>query len=244
MTSDTLDKESPLPLYYQLFLRVQSDIQAGLLQAGDLLGTEKEIQQRFGVSRATVRKALDELGRHGRLRRITGRGTFVAEPPLRVHTPHLLSFTEEMLQRGSTPAARILVFERVACPDKAAKALDCRPGERVLHLRRLRTADEQPIILVDHYLAPAIRLDREHLEQSLYATLEQTLGVRLVEAYHTVRAGRCSPEDAQLLGTVGGEPVLQFERLTMSGDGRAAVYEWGTARADRYEYTVHLYREV
>jgi GntR family transcriptional regulator len=237
-----LDKASPIPLYYQLFLRLQAAITAGLLRPGDLLGTEKEIQERYGVSRSTVRKALDELARGGRLVRITGRGTFIAEPASPLHVPHLLSFTEEMRQRGRVPGARVLVFERTPCPAAAADALHCRAGERVLHIRRLRTGDGQPVLLVDHLLAPSIRIEQEDLEQSLYATLERKLGIRLEEAYHTVGAARCTADEAALLGGVGGDPVLRFARTTLAADGRPVVYEYGTARADRYEYSVHLYR--
>src|SRR3712207_3517099 len=94
--STPLDKTSPIPLYYQLAQRLRADIEAGTVKPGELLGTEKVIQDRYEVSRATVRKALDELTRSGQLVRITGKGTYVSTPPLTVDLPHLLSFTEEM----------------------------------------------------------------------------------------------------------------------------------------------------
>lgn len=239
----SLDKDSPIPLYYQLFLRVQSDIQAGIVRPGDLLGTEKEIQERYGVSRATVRKALDELERNGRLVRITGRGTFVAEPPLKMQGPHLLSFTEEMQGRGLTPGSCLLAFGRELGPPEAADALHRERGGELLHVYRLRTGDETPVLLVHHYLTPTVRLEPEDLEGSLYAALERKLGVRLQEAYHTIRAGRPAPEEAELLGIDVGEPVVKFERTTLNADGRPVVYEQGTARSDMYEYSVHLYRQ-
>lgn len=237
-----LDKSSPVPLYYQLFLRLQADIQAGIVRPGEMLGTEKEIQESFGVSRATVRKALDELSRSGQLTRITGRGTFVAEPQTAVHTPHLLSFTEEMHRRGAVPDAQVLAFERVNPPVEAIAALGCRPGDRVTYLRRLRTGDGTPMVLVDHYLAPSIRLAQDDLGQSLYATLEGKLGVRLQEAFHTVRAGAATADEAQLLAVQHGDAVLRFERTTLSADGRPIVFERGSARPDLYEYSVHLFR--
>jgi GntR family transcriptional regulator len=237
-----LDKTSPVPLYYQLFLRLQADIQAGIVRPGEMLGTEKDIQQSFGVSRATVRKALDELARGGHLMRITGRGTFVAEPQTVVHTPHLLSFTEEMHRRGMVPDARVLAFERVNPPPEAMAALGCRPGDRIIHLRRLRTGDSTPIVLVDHYLAPPVRLAQADLGQSLYATLEGKLGIRLQEAFHTVRAGTATRDEAELLAMRDGDAVLRFERTTLSADGRPIVFEQGSARPDLYEYSVHLFR--
>jgi GntR family transcriptional regulator len=108
------------------------------------MGTEKDIQGRYAVSRATVRGALDELGRAGQLVRSTGRGTFVAERAVKVHMPHLLSFTKELHHRGVVPGGRVLAFERITAPDDAAEALRCRPGETTLHIRRLRTGDDTP----------------------------------------------------------------------------------------------------
>jgi GntR family transcriptional regulator len=237
-----LDKTSPVPLYYQLLLRMQNDIQAGILRPGDLLGTERDIGERYDVSRATVRKALDELSRSGQVVRITGRGTFVAEPALNAHSPHLLSLTEELVQRGIVPGARVLAFGPIDAPSDVAVALGCRGGDQVLHVRRLRTADDLPVIVVDHYLHPTVRLAEEDLEQSLYETLEGRVGVRLQEALHTVRAGSASAEEAVLLDIQEGEPVLRFERTTLSAHGKPVVFERGTASSTHYEYSVHLFR--
>jgi GntR family transcriptional regulator len=238
-----LDKTSPIPLYYQLYLRLRSDIQSGMLRPGDLVGTEKDIQQRYAVSRATVRKALDELGRAGQLVRITGWGTFVAEPALSLHLPHLLSLTEELHHRGVVPGGRVLAFERIAAPGDAAEALRSRPGETTLYIRRLRTGDDIPIVLVDHYLAPSIKLKREDLGESLYSTLEGVLGIRLQEAYHTVRAASSTPEEAHMLAIQPGEAVLRFTRTTLNGQGLPVVYEIGSGRGDLYDYSVHLFRQ-
>ncbi len=240
--SQLLDKGSPVPLYFQLFLRIRGEIQTGLLRPGDLLGTEKEIGRRFDVSRATVRKALDELGRGGQLVRVTGRGTFVAEPPLDVHLPHLLSFTEELQHRGMVPGSHILAFERASAPPAAQEALQCAVTDRALHIRRLRTADGIPMVVVDHYLAPVLALNKEELQESLYATLETVRGVRLLEAYHTVRAAASTAEEAQLLEIETGAPVLRFERTTLNAQGRPVVFEQGSGRGDSYDYSVHLFR--
>lgn len=237
-----LDKSSPVPLYYQLFLRIQSDIQGGMVRPGDLLGTEKDIQERYDVSRATVRKALDELQRTGHIERVTGRGTFVTDPGLRVHVPHLQSLTEELTGRGVAPGAEVLAFEMAVPPAGAAEALALRRGVAVQHIRRLRTGDGEPIILVDHYFHPGVRLERDALGQSLYSTLEGRMGTRLQEAFHTVTAGAAENDEAHLLRVAPGDPLLRFERTTLGVDGRPLVFERGSARPDRYQYSVHLFR--
>jgi GntR family transcriptional regulator len=238
-----LDKSSPVPLYHQLYLRLRAEIHGGSARPGDLLGTEREIQERFGVSRATVRKALEELGRSGALVRVTGRGTFVGEPPQRFGTPHLLSFTEELQRRGVVPDARVLSFGPVAATTEVARALHCLEGDRVLHIRRLRTGDGVPMVLVGHFLAPHIALERAELQQSLYATLEGVLGLRLRDAVHRVGAGLATAEEAAMLRIAERDAVLHFRRVTMDAEETPIVYERGTGRADLYDYSVHLHRE-
>lgn len=235
-----LDKQSPLPLYYQLAERLRAAIAGGVVQPGDLIGTEKEIGDRYGVSRATVRQALDDLTRDGLLVRITGRGTFVAPPRLTVDLPNLLSFTEEMKRRGIEPGSRIIAFEQIPCPEDAALGLTCDPGDEILYIRRVRTGDETPIVIGDHYLAPFIQFARDDLGQSLYETIQQRYGIRLREAIHTIQGGLCEPDEAELLGIATGDAVLRFRRTTYAGDGVPFVYETGAARADLYEYSIRL----
>lgn len=98
------------------------------------------------------------------------------------------------------------------------------------------------MIVVDHFLAPTIRLRREELGQSLYETLERKLEIRLTEALHTLRAGLSTLEEAALLGIQHGDPVLRFQRTTLTRDGQPIVFEQGAARADLYEYSVRLFR--
>jgi DNA-binding GntR family transcriptional regulator len=235
-----LDKQSPVPLYHQLAGRIRSDIEDGIVQPGDLIGTEKEIGDRYGVSRATVRQALDDLARDGLLVRITGRGTFVATPRLTVDLPNLLSFTEEMKRRGIVPGSVLLAFDRIPCPDDVALELGCAAGEDILFVRRVRTGDETPIVLGDHFLAPFIRFERDDLGLSLYETIEQRYGIQLKEAIHTIQAGLCAPDEAELLDTEPGSAVLRFRRKTFSSDDVPVLFETGAARGDLYQYSVRL----
>lgn len=237
-----LDKRSPVPLYHQLAARIRADIDHGVVKPGDLIGTEKEIGDRYGVSRATVRQALDDLARHRLVERITGRGTFVSTPHLTVDLPVLLSFTEEMKRRGIVPGSTVLSFGRVPCPEDAAPALGCTLGDDLLLIQRLRTGNDTPIVVGDHYLAPFVRMERADLGQSLYETVERRYGIRLKEARHTIRAGLCDGAEASLLDIALRDAVLRFERTTFTSDGQPVVYETGAARADLYEYSVRLSR--
>jgi GntR family transcriptional regulator len=237
---DFLDKRSPVPLYHQLAGRIRSDIHDGVVKPGDLIGTEKEIGDRFNVSRATVRQALDDLKHEGLVVRITGRGTYVSALHLTVDLPNLLSFTEEMKRRGIEPGSIVLAFERIPCPEEAAKNLQCPAGDDILYIRRVRTGNGTPIVIGDHYLAPFVRFEQNELGSSLYETIEQRYGIRLKEAMHTIYAGLCSPAEAAVLLNEVRDAVLRFRRTTFTGDGQPVLYETGAARADLYEYSVRL----
>jgi GntR family transcriptional regulator len=237
-----LDKRSPVPLYHQLAARIRADIEDSVVKPGELIGTEKEIGDRYGVSRATVRQALDDLARGGLVVRITGRGTFVSSPHLTVDLPILLSFTEEMRRRGIAPGSTVLAFDRIPCPEDAAVALRCPIGEELLYVRRVRSGNDTPIVVGDHYLAPFVRMEREDLAQSLYETIERRYGIRLKEAHHAISAGLCDEEEAALLGIAPGDAVLRFRRTTFTSDAQPIVFETGAARGDLYEYSVRLLR--
>jgi GntR family transcriptional regulator len=235
-----LDKQSPVPLYHQLAGRLRSEIREGMIKPGDLIGTEKEIGDRYRVSRATVRQALGDLERDGLLVRITGRGTFVSAFHLTVDLPNLLSFTEEMKRRGIEPGSRVLDFARIPCPEEAATQLQCPAGQEIVFIKRVRTANDTPIVVGDHFLAPFLRFERDELGPSLYETIEQRFGIVLKEALHTIQAGLCEPDEASVLLNNAGDAVLRFRRTTFTGDGQPVLYETGAARADLYEYSVRL----
>ena len=237
-----LNRRSPIPLYHQLTEQLRSDIRDGLVKPGDRLGTEKEISDRYGVSRATVRQALDVLTREELVVRVTGRGTFVTAPRLTVDLPNLISFTEEMYHRGIVPGSIVLRFGHIPCPESVAPELECVAGDDVLHLQRVRTGDGLPIVVGDHYLAPLVGFSQAELRQSLYETLERRCGIQLSEAIHTIQAGVCTEAEARLLHVDVGDAVLRFRRKTFSSDGRPVLFETGAARADLYEYSIRLIR--
>jgi len=172
--------------------------------------------------------------------RITGRGTFVASPRLTVDLPNLLSFTEEMRRRGIVPGSFVVAFERVPCPEDIADQLDCAAGDELLYIRRVRTGNDTPVVVGDHYLAPFIRFEREDLGLSLYETIQQRYGIRVREAIHTILAGLCDADEAALLGIAPGDAVLRFRRTTYASDERPVLFETGAARGDLYQYSVRL----
>jgi len=238
-----LDRTLPVPLYYQLMQQLAQEIERGGWQPGDFFTTEEQLQERLGISRATVRKALEELMDRGLLERITGKGTFIARPPLKITLPHLISFSEEILAQGMRPGTRVLRVQRVPAPKVVLEALQLADGP-VLCVTRLRKADGQPLVYMQDYLHPRLGLtEADSYEGSLYTILETSANVRVEEAVHQINAVRVEGEAARCLEVPEGEPGLRFIRISYDQSGRPLVYEEAICRGDRYTYSIRLRRK-
>ena len=238
-----LERSSPIPLYHQLKERLVQGIDSGVWPPETQLPSERELCDRFGISRITVRQALDQLVAEGRLVRSHGRGTFVALSPLRKHLLPLVGFTEDMTSRGQRPGAHVLLFEAVAAPTRAAQEMQLAAGQRVIVMRRLRLADGMPMAVESVHtpesLFPGL-LEQNLEDRSFYDLLRTRYGVRPTRASQSWQAVACPRPDAKLLGIRTGSPVLQIRRTTYDQDGRPFEYLESFFRGDRYVYYAEL----
>lgn len=239
-----LDRDVPIPLYYQLVQQLKADIEQGDWQPGDRFATEAELEQRFQVSRATVRHALGELTRAGYLVRVTGKGTFLARPRLDVQLPHLLSFSEEILARGMRPDTRMISARAVPPPAEVLRELVLNTEADVLCVTRVRYADGQPLVYMVDYLHPRLGLKPgDGFEGSLYTFLGERCGVRVDEAVHHITATLIPDEIARELQVAPGSPGLRFDRTSYDELKRPVIYEEALCRGDQYRYSVRLKRK-
>ena len=141
------DRQSPVPLYYQLAAAIREWIRAGALAPGAQLPAERELAERTGISRMTARQALADLARGGDVAVRHGVGTFVAEPKLTHDALHLLGFTEEMERVGGAVSSRVLEQEVTSPPPAIAAALDLQDGDETVRIVRLRSAAATPLLL-------------------------------------------------------------------------------------------------
>lgn len=204
-------------------------------RSGDLLPSERQLCQDFSVSRITVREALSQLVTDGRLVRIRGKGTFVAERTARSEL-HLASFHEDMRRLGRTPTTVVLVSELKIPPPTTLSALGLRAADRAFHVKRLRLADSSPISIDDGWypesLAPG--LNRQDLAQSIYRLFRNTYQRPIDRAQQTIGAVSADAEKATLLGVDRGSPILAFDRVSYSGDVPIEhCRSW--YRSDRYQ---------
>jgi GntR family transcriptional regulator len=208
---------------------------------GTQLPSERELAERFGVSRMTLRQALDELEAEGRITRVRGSGSFVARPTVAMG-PTLTSFTEDMRARGLQPSARLLGFECLHPSTDSGKLLADLP-EEVIQIERLRLADDEPMCIeVAQFPVHLQRmLESGDLESSVHAILREG-GIELTSLVRRVRAVGAGPRESRLLGLPQGAPTLEVFDIFQDSSGRTVQWARSRYRADRYEVMTRTIR--
>lgn len=213
-----LDKNSDRPLYRQLAGLLVAQIQSGAFSAGSRLPSERELSEQFNVSRITARQAITTLLDDGLIFREQGRGTFVAEPRMR-HLQGLTSFTEDMLARGFQPKSQVLVHELLEGDEELQRHLRLQPGDRILHLVRLRLANDRPIAIqashISIRLCPGLE-DEDFTNQSLFALLREKYYVNPSWTEIDIQAVLASKEEASLLQIRTNDPLLVVRGKTFT----------------------------
>jgi GntR family transcriptional regulator len=215
------------------------------LPPGTALPSERELAERYGLARMTVRTEVERLTSEGTVYRLHGRGTFVAEPRI-AQAGAFSSFTEDMVARGLTPGSTVTSTELVAADEFLAAALELRPGDPCFRLDRVRTADGRPMAIEEAYL-PRAQFDGiekvEFADASLFDVLESRFGVTLGEGQQRVVAVSIGKAEAPLLGVAEGAPGLRFHTVARNGDGVPVYYAISLYRGDRYEIALRQTRE-
>lgn len=214
------------------------------LPEGAALPTERTLCADFGVSRATVRHALQRLEDEQRIYRRQGKGTFVARAKIEQRLG-LTSHTEEMRARGMVPGSKLIDVSRIPASSELATALRLDEGSEVLQIERLRLADGEPIAIEVLYLN-AKRFDGISAalgeSASFYQLLHSDYGVELASAEETIEAVVAGAREAELLGCGQAVPLLMISRLSLDTHGRPTEYVRSLYRGDRFRFRRHLER--
>ena len=241
-----VDKETPIPLYYQLKLLVQGMIDSGTLQVGDMLPTENDLCEHLDVSRPTVRQALSELVAEGWLTRRKGKGTFVSQPKIDVRfLQKLESFNDQMRQKGLIPSTKVLSLGKVPSVQQVNEKLLLEPDEALISLMRLRFGDGEPVVSVDTFI-PYARFPRM-LEQdfeygSLYERLEALYGMRIFRVHREIEATGANRREAELLGIESGDAICLVKTVGYTEANLPVEYSVARYRGDRNKFSIDLYR--
>ena len=247
-----LPPADPTPKYHRLAQWLRQQIQQGKLQPGDQMPTEAALCEQFGVSRGTVRQAIQMLVQEGLVEREQGRGSFVRKPRQRAFFT-LTSFREDMQRQGITPETKILAQEIIPATDSIAQRLDIEPGEPVIHIKRLHLAQGNPILYDRRVLAQALcphLLEEDLATASIHELLIEKYRIPLLRTVHIMEVHLLDEEEAALMETEVGAPAFFVDRLTYTtgpeGE-RPAVWYQALYRGDAYhfraEFEAHLFQK-
>jgi len=239
-----MDRDSPIPYYYQLKEGLRDQIHRGILRPGDRLPPESQLTESYGVSVITIRRAMRDLADEGLVVRERGRGTYVTSPPPRFDVAFLRTFTEEMRRRGVEPGAKVLSAGVEKASAEVAKDLDVPEGASVVHIRRLRLASGEPVGVESNYLPEArvpglLEMD---LTGSLYGLLSQHFGLLAAETVMDLHSVLLRGEDARLLELRGPAAGLRVRGVTVDETGRRIDAVRCTYLGERYGLTAHVQR--
>jgi len=240
-----LDKESGIPIHHQIYCHIKDQIISGELKAYSVLPSENAMQELYGVSRITVRRAVGDLAHDGYLRKSHGKGTIVLPQKETSNVNHLVSFSEGAKMQGDIPSAVVLRQQIVRANVKVAESLQVDLDEEVLFLKRLRLLNGVLVGIQNAYITGRKEL-LSHIpafdeKTSLYDILS-TCGIELDSADEVIEAMLPSPELRRELFMEDHEPVLLREAISYDADGTPIEYSENFYIASRYKYCIHYKR--
>lgn len=241
-----LNKNTPIPFYFQLEKLLLEEIENGTYPVGSAIPTEKELSELFGLSRATVRQAVTDLVREGRLYRVKSKGTFVKRTP-RISQGfgrNIQSFNDDVIRAGGTPRTEILAFKEMGLPSKIAIELASEPNAKTIFLHRKLYADSLPILHVETYLPYGLchfTLGHDFATESLYEVLNESEEARVTHVTRSCEAHLANSRDVSILGLKRGSPILCV--VTRGYNDKEELIEYSVAhyRGDSSTFSVDLY---
>lgn len=241
MIETPLDRASPVPLYYQIAESLKEAIRAGRLLPGERLDNEMDLAERLGVSRPTIRQAMQRLVLDGLVTRRRGLGTVVLAPRV-MRAIALTSLYDDLTETERHPATAVLSVTQTPCDAEVAQALSRPAGSPVLCLERLRLADGAPLALMRNYLPAGLLAGQpdQDLETTGLYQLLRGQGIELHAGEQEIGARRATAKEARLLETVRGATVLTMSRTAYDGSGQPVEHGRHAYVADRYSFKMSL----
>lgn len=245
MAVDTrIRRDVPIPYYYQMVRLLEDDIQAGKWSTGDVVPSEHELCEVYGVSRTVVRQALGSLVASGLLYRVKGKGTFVAPRKLEEKfVQRSDGFYREMSSRGLTVASQVLDHRVVAPAPHIRQAMELPEGASVIKIDRLRSVEDQLLMFVQTYvpyeLCPELA-EADVSKGSLYGPLRDRFGLSIDSGKRWLEAVAAHPPLTSMIDVPRGAPLLKIESVSYLADGRALECYEAWHRADRSRFEIEM----
>lgn len=236
----SLDRSGPIPLYYQIANIIEAAIADGTMPPGSRLENEVSLGTRLGISRPTIRRAIQELVSKGMLVRRRGIGTQVVQRAV-TRKVELTSLYEDLQHDAKHPTTELLSREMIPADTATAEALGVPESSDVLHIRRLRFADGVPLAVLDNSLPPAFAsISEADLQGRGLYQLVRARGTQISVAHQRIGARAATPEERRLLDIPAHGAVLTMERTAYDNNGRPIEFGRHCYRPDLYSFEVTL----
>lgn len=218
-----LNKDSPVPLYYQIKESIQEALDEGVFKVGECIPSEMELCSIFEVSRPTVRQAISELVSEGALRKEKGKGTFVANKKFNYGSMQdIVTYYDKLIQRGYNPKTDVLEKEIIRATKKLSEKLKLELHDKVIKIKRLRKIDEEPIVIITNHipskLCPGL-MEIDLKDKSLYRVIAENYGLQLERSEVVFYPGLTDKIDAQLLHQQKGDPLQIVNTVSIAESG-------------------------
>ncbi|WP_106496655.1 GntR family transcriptional regulator [Lentibacillus sp. Marseille-P4043] len=241
-----INKNSPLPIYYQLEEEIKRLIHTEQLLPGELLPSEREYAEKYDISRMTVRQAINNLAAEGLLYRRKGKGTFIAEKKFEQDLQGLTSFSEDMRSRGLTPANKLISFQLVKATEEVASLLNLEIKDPVYEVKRIRLANNEPMALETIYTPKKIvgDLQESNFASSFYQFIEEKLKFTIKHGDQIIESVIANDFEIEHLNLKNGDPILLMQRITYLNDDKNSPLEYvkSAYRADKYKFKLQMKR--
>ncbi|GGP07465.1 GntR family transcriptional regulator [Oceanobacillus neutriphilus] len=237
-----MDKSNKIPLYLQLIEEIKEKIENQTYREHEKLPSERELCDRYELSRITVRQALQALEQEGYIYKLHGKGTFVSQMAFKQDLKQLYSFTDEMRKKNKNPKSNVLEFQQKSADEKLMTAMRLEEGEAVYEVIRLRLADEEPLIYETSYIPQKFfpGLTKQCLiEKPMYEVFEEDYQRKVTRVEEDFSATSAGELEAGYLELAENQPVMLIRRFAYHKE-QLIEYTISVARGDKFNYRVEL----
>ncbi len=244
-TKEDLNRDTPMPLYFQLKCLILKRIQNGEFAAGETIPTEAELQETFGISRSTIRQAITELVRDGWLERKTSKGTFV-KPRKSDAVSYIHSFEpfyQQTAKMGKSTTTKVTKIETISPQPMLADGMGLSIGEKVIAISRIRYAEDVPMVIIHNFLPHEkckFVLDHDLEKESLYEILKVNPDTSIDHTKTIVSSELAGLDDSRLLNVKIGSPMLCFHTKAMSVDQWVIDFAFSRYRGDINKFEIDV----
>lgn len=242
----SISKNTKIPLYFQLATIIKRGIKTNILKPGDKIPSESELVKGFGISRSTVRRALNSLEEEGLLFRKRGRGSFVAQPKFERNLNTVYSFTSDMKKLGKRPESVVIDLKKDTATEDLRHSLELDEEDQVVTLVRVRMANGERLLLEKTYV-PSVywpSLSKKELKnRSLYKEFDK-FGIRPKKAIETYESITINVQEAKLLNCKPKTNGFFIERVAYLESGEPVELTQSIVRGDKCKFQVKLFEET